>query len=260
MRVAKRERMKKAAEDGKVAGIVMKWVPVSAFPATKTWEKKCLEAVAIVVEKVLLADDTTAVGEKQELSVGIEVKKEVMNRFEERNNDNKEEAVDFGSDESGGVRMLGMWLGWKEDVDNRLARVGKAWFRLCSKIVGLKMSKRMQARLIAVCVESALLSDCQVRVWYSELNRMQKFMDRIYRYVWSRKMKPPLTQLQEKGKNMFDVRRELGVATVRWKVEKRVLERISHVIRIDDGRMTKQCVYGWMEELKKYDKPQGRIR
>ena len=41
-------------------------------------------------------------------------------------------------------------------------------------------------------MESALLFDCLVRVWcVGELKRMQSFMDRIYRYVWSRKMKPP---------------------------------------------------------------------
>ena len=61
-------------------------------------------------------------------------------------------------------------------------------------------------------------------------------------------------------KNLSDVRRELGVASVRWKVEKRILERMGHVMRIDDGRMTKQCVLGWMEELEKFDKPQGRSR
>ena len=59
---------------------------------------------------------------------------------------------------------------------------------------------------------------------------------------------------------MYDVRRELGVSTVRWKVKKRVLERIGHVMRMGDDRLTKQCIVGWMEELEKFDKPQGRSR
>ena len=123
------------------------------------------------------------------------------------------------------------------------------------------MSKRMQARVVETCVESALLFDCQVRVWYvREMNRLQKFMDRIYRYVWSRKTKPPLIQMQEEGKNMFDVRRDLGVTTIRVKVEKRVLERIGHVMRMGDERLTKQAVLGWMEELEKFEKPKGRSR
>ena len=67
MRIAKKEREKKAMEEGKTAGLVVKWVPGSAFPAENTWEKKCSEAVTVVVEKSLFADDTTAVGEKQEL-------------------------------------------------------------------------------------------------------------------------------------------------------------------------------------------------
>ena len=121
MRIARREREKQAEEDGRRAGIVMKWIPGSAFPAVKTWERKCSEAVAVVVEKSLFADDTTAVGEKTELEVGIEVTKEVMGRFEERNNGDKEESVDFGSEESGAIRMLGTWLGWREDVEKRLA-------------------------------------------------------------------------------------------------------------------------------------------
>ena len=261
MRIAKREREKKAEEDGRKAGIVMKWVPGSAFPAVNTWEKKSSEAVAVVVEKSLFADDTTAVGEKKELSVGIEVTKTVMGSFEERNNDDKEESLEFGSDESGRVRMLGTWLGWKEDVDKRLARAGKSWFALRNRLIGSKMSKKMQARVVEVCVESTLLFDCQVRVWYvGELNRMQRFMDRIYRYVWSRKTKPPLIQMQEEQKNMFDVRKELGVSTVRGKVEKRVLERIGHVMRMDDERMTKICVLGWMEELENFEKAPGRRR
>ena len=86
MRVAKKKRQEKAAEDGRQAGIVMKWVPGSAFPAVSTWEKKCSEAVAVTVEKSLFADNTTAVGEKTELEVGIEVTKRIMKQFEERNN------------------------------------------------------------------------------------------------------------------------------------------------------------------------------
>ena len=53
-----------------------------------------------------------------------------MRQFEERNNDDKEEELDFEAEGSGGVRMLRAWLGWKEDVDNHLARAGKAWIRL----------------------------------------------------------------------------------------------------------------------------------
>ena len=38
--------------------------------------------------------------------------------------------------------------------------------------------------------------------------------------------------MQEDGYNMQDIRNELNVKSVRWKIEKRVLERIGHVFRM----------------------------
>ena len=52
----------------------------------------------------------------------------------------------------------------------------------------------------------------------------------------------------------------LKVKSVRWKVEKRVLERIGQVMRMEDERMTKAVVLGWMEDLEKWDKKPGRTR
>ena len=115
--------------------------------------------------------------------------------------------------------------------------------------------------MVEACVETALLFDCQVRVWQvKELRRLQTFMDRCYRYVWGNKRQPPLIQMQEERKNMFDVRKTLGVKSVRWKVEKRTLERIGHVFRMEDSRMTKVCVLGWMQALEAFPKPAGRSR
>ena len=100
------------------------------------------------------------------------------------------------------------------------------------------MDKRLQARVIEACVESSLLFDCQVRTWtVGEIKRMQKFVDKAYRYVWRRRDRAPLVQMQEEGVNMVDVRRELGVRSLRWKIEKRCLERIGHVLRMRDDRM-----------------------
>ena len=53
-----------------------------------------------------------------------------------------------------------------------------------------------------------------------------------------------MVQMEREGKNMADVRRELGVRRLRWKIEKRVLERIGHVMRMEDDRMTKAVVCG----------------
>ena len=57
---------------------------------------------------------------------------------------------------------------------------------------------------------------------------------------------------------MADIRAELKI--IRWKVEKRVLERIGHVMRMDDERMTKAMVLGWMEDLEKWEKKPGKTR
>ena len=56
-------------------------------------------------------------------------------------------------------------------------------------------------------------------------------------------------EMQQKGVNMQDLRNELGVTTIRTKIEKRVMERIGHVIRMEDTRMTKAVCLCWMEEL-----------
>ena len=74
-----------------------------------------------------------------------------MARFEVSNNNDKEEVLDFGAEGSGGVRMLGSWLGWKEDVNNRLKRAGKVWGKLKGRLIGSRMSKKMQARVVETC-------------------------------------------------------------------------------------------------------------
>ena len=111
-----------------------------------------------------------------------------------------------------------------------------------------------------MCRERAAV-DCQVRIWrVKELKRLQSFVDKAYRYVWSRKTKPPTMQMEEEKKNMADVRKDLGIKTIRWKVEKRVYERIGHVMRMEDNRMTKAVTLGWIRELEKHDKRKGRNR
>ena len=227
-----KEEEDKATRNNRSAGIVMRWVPWSAFPATQAWERGCSNAVEVRVVDSLFADDTTEIGDKKELETGVQVVKEVMDRFEERNNEAKEETLDFGSVKAGGVRVLGCW---REDTSNRLSRAGKAWFAVENHLMGSRLSKRKQARVVEACVETALLFDCQVWVWQiKELRHLQSFMDRCYRYVWGNKRQPPLIQMQVELKNMFDLKKELGVKSVWWKVEKRALERIGHVMRMED--------------------------
>ena len=82
---------------------------------------------------------------------------------------------------------------------------------------GSGISKKLKARVVEASVESTLLFDCQARTWkQGEVRRMQKFMDRCYREVWHRAGEGPLRQMQRMHKKMEDVRRELGVKSVRW--------------------------------------------
>ena len=141
--------------------------------------------------------------------------------------------------------MLGCWLGTKEDGRNRIRRASGLWQKVEGQLRHTRLSKRMQAKLVEACVESGLLLDCAVRtLWVSDVRRLQTWIDRCYRYVWSNHHEPPLMQMQRERMNIQDVRNRLGVRSIRWKIEKRVLERMGHVMRMDDGRITKAAVLG----------------
>ena len=77
-----------------------------------------------------------------------------------------------------------------------------------------------------------------------ETKQLQQFSDKCLRYIWSDKTRPPLRQMQAKGRNMQDMRNELGVKSIRWKIERRLLERISHIMRMEDTRQTRVAVLG----------------
>ena len=48
-----------------------------------------------------------------------------------------------------------------------------------------------------------------------ELKKMQSFVDKIYRYIWSQKSKPPLIQMEEERKDVQDVRNDLNIKSLR---------------------------------------------
>ena len=73
---------------------------------------------------LFFADDTTIVGRRGELGKGVEAVKEVMGKWEEKNNEDKEERLEFGTAEVREIRLLGNWLGSKQDIRNRIKRAG----------------------------------------------------------------------------------------------------------------------------------------
>ena len=242
-------------------GVEWKWVPGSTFAGKARWEKGSTEGVSVRISELLFADDTTLVGEWREMESGANEVKEVMNKFEEKNNEGKEEVLEFGSDQANEIRMLGSWVGAEADGKKRIKRASGLWASVKERLKGTYLSKRWQARIVEACVESALLFDCQVRMWWKkDMKRLQSWMDKCYRYVWSDRNGEPLRQMQERHVNMQDVRNRLNVKSVQWKIEKRVLERIGHVMRMGNDRLTKAVTLGWYEKLEGTHKVKGKKR
>ena len=59
-----------------------------------------------------------------------------------------------------------------------------------------------------------------------DVKKLQSFIDKCYRYAWSDGRGEPLRQMEERGVNMVDVRKRLGIKSLRWKIEKRVLTKL----------------------------------
>ena len=135
------------------------------------------------------------------------------------------------------------------------------WAKVKRWLKGSRLSKKWQARVVEAYVESSLLYNCQVRVWQkSETKRLQKWVDKCYRYVWSDRNGQPLRQMQERHLNMQDVRTSLNIRSIEWKIEKRVLERIGNIFRMENDKLVKIAVLGWMKELEGLDKRPGKKR
>ena len=134
------------------------------------------------------------------------------------------------------------------------------WGNVKGRLKGSGLSKRWQGRIVQACVESSLLYDCQATVWYKrDVNKLQRWMDKCYRYVWSDRNGENLLQMAEGGhENVTDVRQRLGIKSVEWKIERRVLERIGHVMRMKNDRLTKAVVLGWWEGLEGRGRWRGR--
>ena len=116
-------------------------------------------------------------------------------------------------------------------------KMRKSSFILRKRLKNSKLSKKHQAKIFELCVESTGLFNCSIRPWHAaEIRNSQRYVDKLYRYVWSDKKKKPLREIQEKKINVFQVRKDLGVGSLEMKIEKRTLERIGHVLRMkNDG-------------------------
>ena len=105
-------------------GMVWKWIPGERFAGESVLEKKCSEAKEVRFTGVLFADDTSVFVRKGEMDECVRVTKEVMGEWEERNNKDKEESVEFGQENYENVRILRSWVGDRAAVRNRISRGG----------------------------------------------------------------------------------------------------------------------------------------
>ena len=114
----------RGAEGREEKSVVWKWMPGSSFASERVRERGSGEAKEIRIDCMLFADDTTVVGTKGEMGESVKRLKEVMGRWKERNNEDKEELLEFGAEVGDEMRILGSWMGEKEDVRNRIKRAG----------------------------------------------------------------------------------------------------------------------------------------
>ena len=154
--------------------------------------------------------------------------------------------------------MLGCWIGPKKGLMNRKKRAGYLWAKCRSQLLKSKLPRKKQAQVVQACVESGLLFDCATRPWYNqEINNIQSWIDKRYRYPWSNKKGPPLKQMHYEGVNMQDNRNMYDIISLRWKIEKRTLERIGHILRMSNARTVKMAVLGWLGSLEEIQKRPG---
>ena len=110
----------------------------------------------------------------------------------------------FGEESAEKIRMLGLFIGRGVDVEERLKRMRKSSFILRKRLKNSKPSKRHHAKIVELCMESSGLFICSIRPRHAaEMRKLQRYVYKLYRYIWNNEKKQPLREIQEKGVNMF---------------------------------------------------------
>ena len=108
MMQAKADRRETAEENNQEVGVQWSWITDSNITGSKLWEKYNSETRTVNITLFLFTDNTTIIGNKEEITAVVERIKETMKTLEEANNDDKEAAVDFIFQESNNTRMSGV--------------------------------------------------------------------------------------------------------------------------------------------------------
>ena len=69
-------------------------------------------------------------GTKEDMDESVRRVKEMMHKWKERNNEDKENRLEFGTQKGEEKRVLGSWVGAKADARNMITRAG----RLCGSV------------------------------------------------------------------------------------------------------------------------------
>ena len=138
----------------------------------------------------------------------------------------KEEKLKFGEEIAEKIRMLGLFIGREVDMEERLKRMRKSSFILCKRLKNSKLLKTHEAKIVEFCVESTGLLNCSIRPWHAaEIRKLQRYVDKLYRYVWGNRKNQPLREMQEKKVNTFQVRKDLWVGSLEMKIEKKDIRK-----------------------------------
>ena len=251
VRLAQKMREQKAVSNDEEYGLAWSWRPVNSLPTvdTRRTTRSSTQEKFILVDS-LFADDSTLIGWNSELREGKTAFKEALAQFEEKCHDGKEENISFASEAANKTRMLGTRIGKNEDKVARIKRGYCAWYKIKRWLWKSTLSKRTQAIAVQARVESTMLFDSAVRPWSkTDINKMQSVVDKAYRHIWNGGRGLALIRMQETSTNSYQIRKELGIPSIRCKIEKRALERIGHILRMPNTRTVKRVVLGhWKME------------
>ena len=89
MRISERPGIQTAEGEDMEVRVTWRWVPGDKLPDASLTEKYNSEAVKVNISLLLFADDTTVIGNKEELETGVRRMTEEMARFEVRTHPDK---------------------------------------------------------------------------------------------------------------------------------------------------------------------------
>ena len=128
--MAEKERAHEAEKRYKKVGIDWSFMPGHSLPPKNLKNTFNSEAKNTTLAMSLFADDTTIIRMSDEIEEGKQIIEKVMEEFEERTNESKEEKIEFGTKDSDDIRMLGTYMGNEHDTKMRIKRAARTWMQI----------------------------------------------------------------------------------------------------------------------------------